>query len=380
MIELVPTTKLGSTRIKVVSVGGGGGNALNRMIAGGLPGVEFIAIDSNGQALGNSKAQVTIQLGERLTKGSAANPEIGQQAALEVEEQIRDHLLDADMVFLIAGMGGCVGTGGAPVVGRIAKECGALTVGVVTTPFLFEGKKRARQANAGIDALKQAVDTLLVIPNQRLLTVAGRGTSMLETFCRADDVLLQAVRGISDVITVHGLINVDFDDVRTIMADMGMAVMGIANAAGEGRAIEAAQKAISSPLLEGMSISGAQAVLINITGGPDLSLHEVNEAVTLIQEEAAEDCNVIFGSVIEKALGNEIRVSVFALGLAQSAAKTSTNPEELRVYFDLETVSPNDAAVFIRALSKSYGSTLAIVRTRPLPPGTDEPLVIKRAS
>ena len=316
MIELVGKSEVLGARIKVVGVGGGGGNAVNTMIASGLPGVEFIAANTDLQALGANFASTKIQVGMQLTKGlgAGANPEIGRQAALEDTEVIRDHLAGADMVFITAGMGGGTGTGGAPVVARIAKELGALTVAVVTKPFQFEGKKRMRQADDGMRELKDAVDTLIAIPNQRLLAVAGRNTSLLETFKKADDILLQAVRGISDLITVHGLINLDFADVRTIMAEMGMAMMGAGSASGENRAVEAAQKAVSSPLLEDISIHGAKGVLINITGSHDLSLHEVNEAATLIQEEAHEDANIIFGAVIDEQMGDEIRITVIATG------------------------------------------------------------------
>jgi cell division protein FtsZ len=290
------------------------------MISSGLPGVEFIAANTDLQALGVSLAPLKLQLGAQLTKGlgAGANPDIGRQAALDDSEVIRDHLSGADMVFLTAGMGGGTGTGGAPVIARIAKEQGALAVAVVTKPFQFEGKKRMRQAEEGMRALKDAVDTLIAIPNQRLLAIAGRNTSLLETFKRADDILLQAVRGISDLITVHGLINLDFADVRTIMAEMGMAMMGAGSASGENRAVEAAQKAISSPLLEDISIHGARGVLINITGSHDLSLHEVNEAATLIQEEAHEDANIIFGAVIDEQMGDEIRITVIATGFAEA--------------------------------------------------------------
>ena len=316
MIELVGRTEVLGARIKVVGVGGGGGNAVNTMIASGLPGVEFIAANTDLQALGASLASTKMQLGAQLTKGlgAGANPEIGRHAALEDSELIREHLTGTDMVFITAGMGGGTGTGGAPVVAQIAKELGALTVAVVTKPFQFEGKKRMRQAEDGMRQLKEAVDTLIAIPNQRLLAVAGRNTSLLETFKKADDILLQAVRGISDLITVHGLINLDFADVRTIMAEMGMAMMGAGVASGETRAVEAAQKAISSPLLEDISIHGAKGVLINITGSHDLSLHEVNEAATLIQEEAHEDANIIFGAVIDEQMGDEIRITVIATG------------------------------------------------------------------
>jgi len=327
MIDLAGREVVGAS-IKVVGIGGGGGNAVNTMIASGLPGIEFITANTDVQALRASLAPVKLQLGERLTKGlgAGANPDVGREAALEDSERLREVLAGADMVFITAGMGGGTGTGGAPVVARIAKELGALTVGVVTKPFQFEGKKRMRQADSGIDALKDAVDTLIAIPNQRLLAIAGRNTSLLETFKRADDVLLQAVRGISDLITVHGLINLDFADVRTIMADMGMAMMGCGIASGENRAIEAAQKAVASPLLEDISIQGAQGVLINITGSPDLSLHEVNEAATLIQEEAHDDANIIFGAVIDERMGDEIRITVIATGFGVARPQTVQPP------------------------------------------------------
>jgi cell division protein FtsZ len=286
------------------------------MIAAGLPGVEFIAANTDAQALRANLAPVKMQLGEKLTRGLGAggNPDVGRRAAEEDVERLREYLTGADMVFVTAGMGGGTGTGAAPILAQVAKELGALTVGVVTKPFVFEGKRRMKQADDGLSSLKACVDTLIAIPNQRLLSVAGRNSSILETFRKADDVLLQAVRGISDLITVHGLINLDFADVRTIMSEMGMAMMGAASAAGENRAIDAAQKAISSPLLEDVSIEGARGVLINITGGPDLSLHEVNEAATLIQEEADDEANIIFGAVIDEALGDEVRITVIATG------------------------------------------------------------------
>jgi len=315
MIELEESLELGA-RIKVVGVGGGGGNAVNTMISAGLPGVEFIAANTDAQALRSNLSPMKVQLGEKITKGlgAGANPQVGRKAAEEDMERIREHLTGADMVFITAGMGGGTGTGGAPVVARLARELGALTVGVVTKPFLFEGKKRMKQAEDGMRELKDSVDTLIAIPNQRLLSIAGRNMPILETFKKADDVLLQAVRGISDLITVHGLINLDFADVRTIMSEMGMAMMGAAISAGENRAIEAAQHAISSPLLEDVSIKGARGVLINITGGPTLSLHEVNEAATLIQEEADDDANIIFGAVIDEHMGDEVRITVIATG------------------------------------------------------------------
>jgi len=315
MIELEENLECGA-RIKVVGVGGGGGNAVNTMINAGLPGVEFIAANTDAQALRVNLAPIKVQIGEKITKGlgAGANPQVGRKAAEEDIERIREYITGADMVFITAGMGGGTGTGGAPVVARLAKELGALTVGVVTKPFLFEGKKRMKQADDGMRELKDSVDTLIAIPNQRLLSIAGRNMPILETFKKADDVLLQAVRGISDLITVHGLINLDFADVRTIMSEMGMAMMGAAVSAGENRAVEAAQHAISSPLLEDVSIKGARGVLINITGGPTLSLHEVNEAATLIQEEADDDANIIFGAVIDEQMGDEVRITVIATG------------------------------------------------------------------
>jgi cell division protein FtsZ len=317
MIEFVDAS--GGARIKVVGVGGGGGNAVNTMIAAGLPGVDFIAANTDAQALRANLAPVKMQLGEKLTRGLGAggNPEMGKRAAQEDVERLREYLAEADMIFITAGMGGGTGTGAAPIIAKVAKELGTLTVGVVTKPFVFEGKRRMRQADDGMKELKASVDTLIAIPNQRLLSVAGRNSSILETFKKADDVLLQAVRGISDLITVHGLINLDFADVRAIMSEMGMAMMGAAVAQGENRAVEAAQKAISSPLLEEVSINGARGVLINITGGPDLSLHEVNEAATLVQEEADDDANIIFGAVIDESMGDEVRITVIATGFGE---------------------------------------------------------------
>jgi cell division protein FtsZ len=306
-------------RIKVVGVGGGGGNAVNTMILSDMPGVDFIAANTDAQAIAANLAKVKVQLGGSITKGlgAGANPAVGRQAASEDVETLRELLAGADMVFVTAGMGGGTGTGGAPVIASVAKELGALTVGVVTKPFLFEGKRRMRQAEEGIEQLKRTVDTLITIPNQRLLSVSSRNMPILETFRKADDVLLQAVRGISDLITVHGLINLDFADVRTIMSEMGMAMMGAAVAEGENRAVEAAQRAISSPLLDDISIQGARGVLINITGGADLSLHEVNEAATLIQEEAHEDANIIFGAVIDESMGDKLRITVIATGFGE---------------------------------------------------------------
>jgi cell division protein FtsZ len=316
MIELAGGQNGTGARIKVIGVGGGGGNAVNTMIASGLRGVEFFAANTDAQALASNHAPMRLQLGAKGL-GAGANPELGRAAAEEAADQIRENLAESDMVFITAGMGGGTGTGGAPVVGRLAREAGALTVGVVTKPFQFEGKRRLKQAEEGLRQLQSAVDTLIVIPNQRLLAIAGRQTSILETFRKADDVLLQAVRGISDLVTVHGLINLDFADVRTIMSEMGMAIMASGSASGENRAVEAAQKAVSSPLLEDVSIKGAKGVLINITGSADLSLHEVNDAATLIQGEAHDEANIIFGAVIDEAMGDEIRITVIATGFVE---------------------------------------------------------------
>jgi cell division protein FtsZ len=333
MFEIVDQQNSMTARIKVIGIGGGGGNAVNTMIGARLFGVDFMVANTDAQSLEASHAPVRVQLGGLVTKGlgAGANPEIGRRAALEDQEQIREYLEGSDMIFITAGMGGGTGTGGAPVVARIAREVGALTVGVVTKPFIFEGKKRQRQAEDGIEELKQSVDTLIVIPNQRLLSIAAKTTTMIEAFHKADDVLLQAVRGISDLIITPGLINLDFADVRTVMAEMGLALMGAASASGENRAIEAAQKAISSPLLEDISIQGARGVLINITGGPDLCLHEVNEAASMIQEEAHDDANIIFGAVIDENMADEIRITVIATGFGEEKEETKAAPVQVQV-------------------------------------------------
>ncbi|MCB9030354.1 MAG: cell division protein FtsZ [Deltaproteobacteria bacterium] len=313
-------------RIKVFGIGGGGSNAVNNMIRVGLEGVEFIAGNTDAQALAASPAPSKIKLGDEITKGlgAGADPEIGRAAAEESVEKIRQNIDGADMVFVTAGMGGGTGTGGAEVVARVAKDMGALTVGVVTKPFLFEGKRRMRNAEAGIDALRRQVDTLITIPNQRLLSIAGRNTSLLETFRRADDILYQAVKGISDLIILEGLVNVDFADVRTVMSEMGMAMMGTGESSGDNRALEAAEKAISSPLLEDISISGARGVLINVTASPDVTLQEVNEAAELIHSEAHDDANIIWGMVIDDNLEDKVRVTVIATGFGDSASDETT--------------------------------------------------------
>ncbi len=301
--------------IKVIGVGGGGGNAVNRMIQAELKGVHFIAVNTDAQALNLSLAEHKMQIGAKLTKGlgAGADPEIGKKAAEESRDELMQALRGADMVFVTAGMGGGTGTGGAPVVAEVAKEVGALTVGVVTRPFTFEGKKRATQAEQGIQELKSKVDTLITIPNDRLLQVVDKSTSINEAFRIADDVLRQGVQGISDLIAVPGLINLDFADVKTIMSNTGTALMGIGSAKGENRAAEAAKIAISSPLLE-TSIEGAKGVLLNITGGPDLGLFEVNEAAEIISQAADPEANIIFGAVIDENLEDEVRVTVIATG------------------------------------------------------------------
>ena len=304
-------------RMKVVGIGGAGGNAVNRMIQERLVGVEFLSINTDVQALSSSEAHRKIQIGRTLTRGlgSGSKPDVGREAVVENRDDVAEALQGADMVFVTCGMGGGTGTGAAPVVAEIAREAGALTVGIVSKPFTFEGRRRMQVAEEGIDELKQVVDTLIVVPNERLRDVVEKGTTIQEAFRVADSVLLNATRGISDLITVTGLVNVDFADVKTIMTEMGQALMGTGYGVGENRAIESAQEAISSPLLEDMSIAGASGVLINITGGPDLSLHEVSEVSSVIHDAAGEDANIIFGAVIDPDLKGEIRVTVIATGI-----------------------------------------------------------------
>lgn len=305
-------------RIKVIGVGGGGNNAVNRMIEAGVQGVEFIAVNTDGQALHQSKAPTIIQIGATLTRGlgAGANPQIGRRAVEESKYQIAEVLEGADMVFVTAGMGGGTGTGAAPAIAEIAKQLGALTIGVVTRPFKFEGSKRARNAESGIDAMREAVDTLIIIPNERLLEIVDKKTPILEAFREADNVLRRGVQGISDLIAVPGLINLDFADVKTVMSYKGTAIMGIGMSKGEGRAVDAAQKAISSPLLE-TSISGARGVIMNITGSSNLSLFEVQEAAEIISSTTHEDLHMIFGSVINDDLRDEIIITVIATGFTK---------------------------------------------------------------
>ncbi|MDO4251646.1 MAG: cell division protein FtsZ [Rothia sp. (in: high G+C Gram-positive bacteria)] len=312
--------------IKVVGIGGGGVNAVNRMIEVGLRGVEFIAINTDAQALLMSDADVKLDVGRELTRGlgAGANPEVGRQAAEDHEQEIEEVLKGADMVFVTAGEGGGTGTGGAPVVARIARSLGALTIGVVTRPFTFEGRRRSNQAETGIAALRDEVDTLIVIPNDRLLSISDRNVSMLDAFKSADQVLLSGVQGITDLITTPGLINLDFADVKSVMQGAGSALMGIGSASGEDRAVKAAELAIASPLLEA-SIDGAHGVLLSIQGGSDLGLFEINEAARLVQEVAHPDANIIFGAVIDDALGDEARVTVIAAGFDSVNPETNAN-------------------------------------------------------
>ncbi len=309
--------------IKVIGVGGGGNNAVNRMVESGLQGVQFLSVNTENQVLNLSKADVAIQIGEKLTKGlgAGANPQIGEEAAQESREDILKALQGADMVFVTAGMGGGTGTGAAPVVAECAKELGALTVGVVTKPFTFEGKRRRTQADKGIEYLTSKVDTIITIPNDKLLQVVDKKCSLGEAFRTADDVLRQGIKGISDLITVPGLINLDFADVKTIMTDQGEALMGIGIGEGENRAVDAAKMAINSPLLE-TSIEGAKGILLNITGNSDLSLFEINEAAEIISEAADPEANIIFGSVIDESMGDRVQITVVATGFGKSSKDT----------------------------------------------------------
>jgi cell division protein FtsZ len=323
MFELSEPVRSETAKIKVIGIGGGGGNAVNTMISYNLRGVDFLVANTDAQALGASLSPIKIQLGAEVTKGlgAGANPEMGKKATLETRDVLRGYLEGADMVFITAGLGGGTGTGGAPVIAEIAKELGILTVAIVTKPFQFEGKRRNLQADAGIAELRKTVDTLITVPNQRLLGMGGKTLTLLEAFVKADDILYHAVKGISDLIIVTGLINLDFADVKSIMSEMGLALMGTGVATGENRAVEAAQKAISSPLLEDNTIHGARGILLNITGGPDMSLYEINEASSLIQAEAHEDANIIFGTVVDETMMDEIRITVIATGFDEIGKK-----------------------------------------------------------
>ncbi len=314
--------------IKVIGVGGGGSNAVNRMISSNLQGVDFIVANTDGQALKSSRAPLKLQIGAKLTKGLGAgsNPDVGRQAALEDSEKILEALQGADMVFITAGLGGGTGTGAVPIIASLASELGALVVAVVTKPFGFEGKKRREQAEQGLRELHESVDTVICIPNEKLLNSVDRAMPLGAAFLFADDVLRQAVQGISDLITIPGEINLDFADVRSIMSGMGMALMGTGIAQGPNRAVEAAQRAISSPLLEDATIDGARGILINITGGTDMTLHEVAEASSLVQRSADPEANIIFGTVIDKAMTEEIKITVIATGFNREAARPTDDP------------------------------------------------------
>ena len=340
-LTLDPEARRGA-KIKVVGVGGGGSNAVNRMVEVGLSGVEFIVANTDLQALDHNRAGVKLQIGHKLTKGlgAGADPSIGRQAALEDTDAIIQGLSGADMIFVTTGLGGGTGTGAAPVIASLASELGALTIAVVTKPFRFEGKKRMIQAEAGLEQLRDCVDTVITIPNERLLSIIDRKTSLTDAFTLADDVLRQAIQGISDLILVPGLINLDFADVKTIMSGMGVAMMGTGVADGDERALHAAQKAIASPLLEDSSVNGARGVIINVTGGPDMSLMEVNEASCVIQEAAHEDANIIFGAVVDPNLKGKLKITVIATGFEQGKARAvpaaaTVTPTDLSSYAQL---------------------------------------------
>ena len=339
-LQLAEVDEHPSARIKVIGVGGGGSNAVNRMVLAGLDGVEFLVANTDRQALRVNAAPTKIQLGGKLTKGlgAGADPNVGRQAALEDTDSILQALDGADMIFVTTGLGGGTGTGAAPVIASLASELGALTIAVVTKPFKFEGKKRQMQAERGLEALKDCVDTIITIPNERLLAIIDRNTPLTEAFATADDVLRQAIQGISDLILVPGLINLDFADVKTIMSGMGLAMMGTGIAEGPERAMEAARKAISSPLLEGASVNGARGVIINVTGGPDLSLVEVSEASSIVQEAADEDANIIFGAVVDPALKGKVKITVIAtgfgpqVGTSRMPAAPGATPVDMSAY------------------------------------------------
>lgn len=374
MFELEENSGVGAN-IKVIGVGGGGSNAVSTMIDSGLKGVDFIVANTDAQALVANSATGKIQLGKELTKGlgAGANPDVGRRAAIESYNDIVESLEGADMVFVTAGMGGGTGTGGAPVVAKIARELGALTIGVVTRPFVFEGKKRQRHADGGLQELQDNVDTLIVIPNQKLLAISGEKTPLLETFRRADAVLLQAVQGISDLINIRGLINLDFADIRTVMASKGMALMGTGVATGENRAIEAASNAISSPLLENVAIDGATGVIINVTGGPDLSLYEVNEASTLITEAAHEDAEIIFGAVIDESMGDQVRVTVIATGFSHEEDRMPLRPHE-----QVQALQNAQAMIHAEAQAQAFAQAQALApqAATPAPTGLVESIYI----
>jgi cell division protein FtsZ len=376
-LKLADETRAGA-RIKVVGVGGGGSNAVNRMVQVGLEGVEFIVANTDRQALDQNAAPVKIQIGAKLTKGlgAGADPTVGREAALEDTDSLIQGLTGADMVFVTTGLGGGTGTGAAPVIASLASELGALTIAVVTKPFKFEGKKRLEAAERGLASLRECVDTIITIPNERLLAIVDRATTLPEAFATADDVLRQAIQGISDLILVPGLINLDFADVKTIMSGMGIAMMGTGVMSGENRTIEAAKAAISSPLLEGASMQGARGVIINVTGGDDMSLMEVNEASLLIQEAAHEDANIIFGAVVDPTLDGHVKVTVIATGFDITArpatAAAIQTPVDLQQYTThlkekVETPAPVPAAMDLGRLSIARRPTLDLTAAAPAP-------------
>jgi cell division protein FtsZ len=360
-----------TAKIKVIGVGGGGGNAVNRMIQAGIKGVEFLVANTDVQAMRAALAVNKIQIGGKLTKGlgAGANPEIGKQAALEDTDRILEALSGADMIFITTGMGGGTGTGAAPIIASLAAELGALTVAVVTKPFAFEGKRRRVQAEHGIRALRETVDTLITIPNERLLNFVERATSLGEAFKIADDILRQAVQGISDLITVPGEINLDFADVKTIMHGMGMALMGTGVSSGEHRAVEAAQRAISSPLLEEASIEGAKGVLINVTGGSDMTLFEVHEAASIIQEAADEEANIIFGTVIDPKMKDEVKVTVIATGFdAATKGLLNSRGEALSAQHARTAHPPERPAPYRPFAPKEIAAQHEVAAPEPAPP------------
>lgn len=338
--------------IKVIGIGGAGGNAINRMIEDQLTGVKFYAMNTDKQALGQNKAPHRLQIGEKLTEGLGAggDPEIGEKAVNESKDMIVEALCDTDMVFIACGMGGGTGTGAGPVVAQIAKDCDALTVGIVTTPFSFEGRIRSEKAKKGIEALKEFVDTLIIVPNEKLLSLVPRNMPIEDAFRVADEILMHATKGISDVINVPGLINVDFADVKSVMSDMGDALMGSGVAAGESRAQEAAEKAISSPLIENASIRGAEGVLVNITGGKDLTLNDISEATTVIHDAAGDNANIIFGAVIDPTMTDKLRVTVIATGFQNNGKRKQGYPELSDLKFDPSFVAGNGDIPLIKKL------------------------------
>jgi cell division protein FtsZ len=370
-------------RIKVVGVGGGGSNAVARMVKTGFQGVDFLVANTDLQALEANPAPVKVQIGSKLTKGlgAGADPNVGRQAALEDTDKLIQSLDGADMVFVTTGLGGGTGTGAAPVIASLASELGALTIAVVTKPFKFEGRKRQQQAEAGLDALRECVDTVITIPNERLLAIIDRQTSLHDSFMTADDVLRQAIQGISDLILVPGLINLDFADVKTIMSGMGIAMMGTGIAEGENRSMLAAQKAISSPLLEGASVEGARGVIINVTGGPDMSLLEVSEASSIIQEAAHEDANIIFGAVVDEALTGRVKITVIATGFDRGgatrvpAANTTQTPVDLS-HYSVKGRTPDPVSVSMSARSSiTRRPGLDLPQPMPMAVGAEDQLI-----